>query len=329
MREPSRDYWLRRRVFVTGATGLLGSHLTRMLYDLGADVVALVRDSVPKSLLVSSGLIHKLAVVHGSLTDAPLLRRTLTEYEVQSVFHLGAQTIVSHAWANPLETFEANIRGTYALLDAARAYGRCEEVIVASSDKAYGAQESLPYTEASPMQGTAPYDVSKSCVDLISRAYAHTYQMPVGVTRLANLFGEGDLNFNRLIPGTIRSVLLAEPILIRSDGTMQREYLYVENGAAAYLVFAEDLRAKGLGGEAINVGHGYPLSVLEVVEAIKRAANAPEAEVRILNEARAEIQAQWLDATRAHEVLGWQPRYTFEEGLERTIGWYKAHLGLG
>ena len=293
---------------------------------MGAEIIALVRDRVPRSLLVSSGLCDKITVIEGTLCDEPLIRRTLTEYEVQSVFHLAAQTIVSYAYANPLETFEVNVAGTYKVLEACRAYGRCEEIIVASSDKAYGAQEKLPYTEDSPMQGTAPYDVSKSCVDLIARSYARTYAMPVGVTRLANLYGAGDLNFNRLIPGTIRSCLLGEPILIRSDGTMQREYLYVGNGAEAYLIFAEALREKELAGQALNFGHGVPLSVLDVVQAIKRVGGFAEAEVRILNEAKAEIQAQWLDATRAREVLDWEPRYSFEEGLAETVGWYKETL---
>ena len=326
MREPQPAFWQRRRVFVTGATGLLGAHIVRLLHEMGADVVALIRDRVPRSLLVSSGLCDKITVVTGTLADEPLIRRTLTEYEVQTAFHLAAQTIVPYAYANPLETFEVNVAGTYKLLEACRAYGRAEEIIVASSDKAYGAQEKLPYLEDAPMQGTAPYDVSKSCVDLIARSYAHTYSLPVGVTRLANLYGAGDLNFNRLIPGTIRSCLLGEPILIRSDGTMQREYLYVGNGAEAYLVFAEALREKGLAGQALNFGHGAPMSVLEVVEAIKRVGGFADAEVRILNEAKAEIQAQWLDATKAAEILDWQPRFSFEEGLAETIGWYRGTL---
>ena len=326
MREPQPSFWQRRRVFVTGGTGLLGAHVVRLLYDLGAEVVAFVRDRVPRSLLVSSGLCDKITVVEGTLTDEPLLRRALTEYEVQTVFHLAAQTIVSYAYSNPLETFEVNVAGTYKLMEACRDYGRCEEIMVASSDKAYGAQERLPYTEDSPMQGTAPYDVSKSCVDLIARSYAHTFAMPIGVTRLANLYGAGDLNFNRLIPGTIKSCLLGEPILIGSDGTMQREYLYVGNGAEAYLIFAEALREKGLAGQAMNFGHGVPLSVLEVVEAIKRVGGFAETEVLILNEAKAEIQAQWLDATRARQMLGWEPRYSFEEGMAETIGWYKGTL---
>jgi CDP-glucose 4,6-dehydratase len=325
---PAADFWRRRRVLVTGATGLLGSHLVRALVDRGADVVAVVRDAVPPSLLVSSGLLDRVMVVHGSVTDQPLLQRALVEYEIRSVFHLAAQTIVPYALANPVETMDVNIGGTYRLLEACRLYGRCEEIVVASSDKAYGRQETLPYVEDLPMQGTYPYDVSKSCADLIARAFAHTYGLPIAVTRLANLYGPGDLNFSRLIPGTIRSLLLGEPILIRSDGTLQREYLYVENGAEAYLTLAEQVRSGGLGGNAFNFGQGGPLSVLEVVAAIKQVMGKTDAEVRVLNEpgAKAEIQAQWLDATRARNVLGWEPEWTFEEGLERTVPWYREYL---
>ena len=326
MRDLAPDFWQRRRVLVTGATGLLGSHMVQTLDDLHADVVVLMRDDVPHSLLISSGLVQRVTVVRGSLMDFALLRRVLAEYEIQTTIHLAAQTIVSYAYSNPLETFDVNIAGSYRLLEACRQYGNCEEVLVASSDKAYGAQEHLPYTEASPMRGTAPYDVSKSCVDLIARAYAHTYSLPVVVTRLANLFGPGDMNFTRLIPGTIRSLLLGEPIVIRSDGTMQRDYLYVKSGVQAYLTLAEDIQKRGLAGQAYNFGQGYPLSVSEVVDKIKALAGLPEAEVTVLSEARAEIQAQWLDSTRARETLGWEPRWGFEEGLQETIPWYRSNL---
>jgi CDP-glucose 4,6-dehydratase len=328
MREPDPAFWQRRRVLVTGSSGLLGSHLTALLHRLGAEVIALVRDRLPRSLLVSTGLIDQVTVVNGSVTDQALLQRVLVEYEVQSVFHLAAQTIVGHALANPVETMDVNIGGTYRLLEACRSYGGCGEIVVASSDKAYGQQEELPYRESFPMQGRYPYDVSKSCADLIARAYAATYSLPVTVTRLANLYGPGDLNFNRLIPGTIRSILLGEPVLVRSDGTLQREYLFVENGALGYLLLAEQMQEKGLGGEAFNFGQGGPLTVLEVVSAIKGVLEVPEAEVRILDEVEAEIQAQYLDSTKAHEVLGWQPQWNFEQGLERTVPWYREYLGL-
>ncbi len=326
MQAPSAEFWRRRRVLVTGATGLLGAHLVRLLLDLGADVIAVIRDAVPPSLLIGSGMVDRITVVHGSVTDQSLLHRTLVEYEVQTVLHLAAQTLVTHALANPVETLDVNIGGTYRLLEACRLYGNCGEIVVASSDKAYGQQVTLPYIEDLPMQGTYPYDVSKSCADLIARCFAHTYELPVVVTRLANLYGPGDLNFSRLIPGTIRSLLLGEPVLIRSDGTLQREYLYVENGAQAYVRLAEEVRRQELSGQAFNFGQGGPLSVLEVVEAVKRVTDLPDAEVRILAEARAEIQAQWLDAGKARRVLGWEPTWTFEQGLERTVPWYRDYL---
>ena len=328
MRQPDPAFWQRRRVLVTGATGLLGSHVTKLLHSLGAEVVVLVRDLLPRSLLVSSGLIDKVIVVNGSVTDQPLLHRLLVEYEVQSVFHLAAQTLVTHALANPVETMDVNIGGTYRLLEACRLYGCCGEILVASSDKAYGQQDELPYRESFPIQGRYPYDVSKSCADLIARSFAATYGLPVAVTRLANLYGPGDLNFNRLIPGGIRSLLLGEPVIIRSDGTLQREYLFVENGALGYVLLAEQLAEKKLGGEAFNFGQGGPLTVLEVVDALKKVLGVPEAEVRVLDEVKAEIQAQYLDSTKARETLDWSPPWSFEQGLERTIPWYREYLGL-
>ena len=328
MRQPDPAFWQRRRVLVTGATGLRGSHVTKLLHSLGAEVVVLVRDILPRSLLVSSGLIEQVIVVNGSVTDQPLLQRVLVEYEVQSVFHLAAQTLVTHALANPVETMDVNIGGTYRLLEACRLYGGCREILVASSDKAYGQQDELPYREGFAMQGRYPYDVSKSCADLITRSFAATYGLPVAVTRLANLYGPGDLNFNRLIPGGIRSLLLGEPVIIRSDGTLQREYLFVENGALGYVLLAEQLAEKKLGGEAFNFGQGGPLTVLEVVDALKKVLGVPEAEVRVLDEVKAEIQAQYLDSTKARETLDWSPPWSFEQGLERTIPWYREYLGL-
>jgi CDP-glucose 4,6-dehydratase len=327
MREPSPRFWQRRRVFVTGATGLLGSHLVQQLLDMNAEVVALLRDTVPRSLFAVAGMAERVTVVRGSVTDEPLLRRILVEYEVQTTFHLAAQTLVTHAYNNPVETFDVNVGGTCRLLEACRVYGACTEVIVAASDKAYGQQDQLPYTEASPMQGSYPYDASKSCADLIARCYATTYGLPVAVTRLANLFGPGDLNFNRIIPGTIRSVLLGEPIVVRSDGTPRREYVFVGDGARAYLIVAEDLQSKGLAGEAFNFGLGYPLTVLEVVNAIKQAAGKPDIMVDVRGEAKAEIDAQWMDSTKARTQLSWEPRWSFERGLAQTVPWYRERVG--
>jgi CDP-glucose 4,6-dehydratase len=326
MREPNPTFWRGRRVFVTGASGLLGSHMVRELIEMGAEVTALMRDMVPRSMLVHSGLVSKVNTVRGAITDGQLVHRILVEYQIQSVFHLAAQTQVTYAQADPIETFDVNIAGTYQVMDACRLYGSCTEIIAASSDKAYGQQKDLPYTEKSPLLGSYVYDASKSCTDIITRSYATAFGLPTAVTRLANLFGPGDLNFDRIVPGTARSVLRHEPIVIRSDGTPQREYIYVGDGVRAYLILSEDIQAKKLAGQAFNFGLGHPTTVLEVVAAIKKAAGKPDVPVQILGQAKGEIDAQWMDSSKAREQLGWEPRWSFEQGLEQTIPWYEEYL---
>jgi len=319
--------WRYRRVFVTGATGLLGSAMVEELVRLGAEVTLLLRDWVPSSRLIRSGLFEQVQVVHGELEDADLLLRALNEYEIDSVFHLGAQTIVGTATRSVVSTFEANIRGTWNVLEACRICSRrVERVVVASSDKAYGAHEQLPYTEATPLQGRSPYEVSKSCADLIAFSYHHTYQVPVAVTRCGNLFGPGDLNFNRLIPGTIRSVLRGERPEVRSDGTLVRDYFYVRDAVTAYLALAERLPGAGCSGEAFNFGNETPLSVLEVVDRILRTMGRPELEPIIRNQASDEIARQYLDCSKARTRLGWSPAHSFESGLAETIAWYRQAL---
>lgn len=326
MREPNPGFWRGRRVFVTGASGLLGSHIVGELVGMGAEVTALMRDMVPRSLLVRSGLTDRINVVRGAITDGQLLQRILVEYQIESVFHLAAQTQVTYAQADPVETFDVNITGTYQLMDACRLYGACTEIIAASSDKAYGQQQDLPYTERSPLLGSYVYDASKTCTDIITRSYATAFGLPTAVTRLANLFGPGDLNFDRIVPGTTRSALRDEPIIIRSDGTPQREYIYVGDGVRAYLMMAEDIQAKSLAGEAFNFGLGHPLKVLEVVDAIKAVAAKPDVPVEILGQAKGEIDAQWMDSSKAREQLSWEPKWTFAGGLEQTIPWYGEYL---
>ena len=326
MREPNPTFWRGRRVFVTGASGLLGSHMVRELIEMGAEVTALMRDMVPRSMLVHSGLLSKVNTVRGAITDGQLVHRILVEYQIQSVFHLAAQTQVTYAQADPIETFDVNIAGTYQVMDACRLYGSCTEIIAASSDKAYGQQKDLPYTENSPLLGSYVYDASKTCTDIITRSYATAFGLPTAVTRLANLFGPGDLNFDRIVPGTARSVLRQEPIVIRSDGTPQREYIYVGDGVRAYLILSEDIQTRKLAGQAFNFGLGQPSTVLEVVDAIKKAAGKPEVPVQILGQAKGEIDAQWMDSSKAREQLGWEPRWSFEQGLQQTIPWYEEYL---
>jgi CDP-glucose 4,6-dehydratase len=322
-------FWKNRRVFVTGPTGLLGSWLVEELLGRGAEVTCLVRDWVPRSRLNESDTMLRVNVVHGEMEDFALLLRALNEYEIDTVFHLGAQTIVGTASRSPLSTFESNIRGTWNLLEACRGCAKLiERVVVASSDKAYGAHDRLPYTEDTPLQGRYPYDVSKSCTDLIALSYFHTYGTPVAVTRCGNLFGGGDLNFNRLIPGTIRSVLQDERPIVRSDGTFVRDYFYVRDAVNAYLQLAERLPDERFVGQAFNFGTETPLSVLDLVNRILTLLDQPSLIPIILNEANHEIPKQYLDCSKAKRMLGWEPGYSLEEGLLETSDWYRNYLGL-
>ncbi len=320
------SFWKQRNVFVTGATGLLGAWLVEALLQRGAVVACLVRDWVPRSRLAAEGLMARCNVVRGELEDLDLLVRALNEYEIDSVFHLGAQAIVGTASRSPLSTFEANVRGTWNLLEACRGCPRLlQRVVMASSDKAYGAHERLPYTEETPLQGRFPYDASKSCADLIAFSYYHTFAVPLAVTRCGNLFGGGDLNFNRLIPGTIRSALQGEPPVIRSDGKYVRDYFYVKDAVSAYLLLAEGLPDPRFAGQAFNFGTETPVSVLDMVQIILRLMNRTDLEPRILNEASQEIRQQYLDCAKAREELRWRPQYNLEAALVETIAWYRRH----
>lgn len=323
------NFWRHRNVLVTGATGLLGSWMVEELVNRGANVVCLIRDWVPRSKLVYSGLLDRINVVRGDLEDYTLLVRAINEYEVRTVFHLGAQTIVGTASRSPLSTFEANIRGTWNVLEACRqCSGLIEQIVVASSDKAYGSHEHLPYTEDFPLQGRYPYDVSKSCTDLLAFSFFHTYQLPVSVTRCGNLFGGGDLNFNRLIPGTILSALKDEAPIIRSDGKFVRDYFYVPDAVYAYLQLAEMMSDEQFVGQAFNFGHEKPLSVLELVDIILKLMEKTSLEPVILNQASHEIREQYLDCSKAKRMMKWRPRYTLEEALRETIEWYREWSGI-
>jgi CDP-glucose 4,6-dehydratase len=323
--EASTDFWRDRSVFVTGGTGLCGSWLVSRLIELGANVVAVVRDWPAGSELVRSGNAGAATLVHGDVRDQALMERICGDYEVEVVFHLAAQTIVPVANRNPVETYDTNIRGTWSVLEAARRSPKIQAVIVASSDKAYGPQTSLPYTEATPLQAVEPYDVSKACADLISRQYANTFGVPVAVTRSGNFFGGGDLNWSRVVPGTARSIIRGAPPVVRSDGTPIRDYLYVEDVVEAYLLLAEGVSVGKLVGEGVNISYEQPLSVLEMIGRIT-AALGSDLEPVIENNATHEIQDQFLDATLLREALGWQPRFSFETGVERTVSWYRTHL---
>jgi CDP-glucose 4,6-dehydratase len=306
------SFWQDRPTFVTGATGLLGSSLVRRLLDEGADVTCLIRDWVPQSELVRTGLLERVKVVRGDIVEQALLERALGEYEIDTVFHLAAQTIVQIANRSPSSTFETNIKGTWSLLEACRRSSTVKQIVVASSDKAYGDHEELPYDENQPLQGRHPYDVSKSCADLIAQAYASTYGLPVAVTRCGNFYGGGDLNWNRLVPGTIRSLLRNQRPVIRSDGSYIRDYFYVEDGAAANILLAERLSANPkLRGEAFNFSNELQVPVLELVRRISEIMGS-ELEPEIRDEARNEIHHQYLSAKKARHLLGWSPLFTLE-----------------
>jgi CDP-glucose 4,6-dehydratase len=305
---------------------LVGSWLVRRLVGAGADVVCLVRDWVPQSELVRTRWIERVKVVRGDIRDRELLERTLGEYEIDTVIHLAAQTIVTIANRNPLSTFETNVAGTWNLMEACRRSPKVKQVVVASSDKAYGDQEKLPYAENTPLQGQHPYDVSKSAADLIAHSYAISFETPVVITRCGNFYGGGDLNWNRIVPGTIRSVLRGQPPVIRSDGQFVRDYFYVEDGAAVYMLLAEQLaNHPEYRGEAFNFSYGSQVTVLALVQRILKRMKVDLQPV-ILNGASNEIRKQTLNADKAHQKLGWRPLFNLDEGLDRTIAWYREFL---
>jgi CDP-glucose 4,6-dehydratase len=329
-RRPSsgREFWQDRPTLVTGATGLVGGWLVKRLVAAGADVVCLIRDWVPQSELVRASLLAQVNIVRGDVCDQRILERILGEYEVDTVIHLAAQTIVTIANRNPVSTFRTNILGTSGLLEASRRSPMVKQIVIASSDKAYGDQEQLPYHETAPLQGRHPYDASKSCADLIAHTYAVTYGLPVVITRCGNFYGGGDLNWNRIVPGTIRSVLRARRPVIRSDGKSIRDYFYVEDAAAGYMLLAEKLAENpALRGEAFNFSNEAQLTVMELVRLILRLMDSTlEPEVR--NEATNEIRHQYLSAAKARETLGWQPLYSLEQSLELTINWYRDFFDM-
>jgi CDP-glucose 4,6-dehydratase len=321
------DYWSGRNVFVTGATGIVGSWLINELLAVGASVVALVRDADPQSELFRSRDIERVSVVTGALEDAGTLARAINTHEIEIVFHLGAQTIVISAQRSPLETFESNIRGTYNLLEACRLHQETiSGIVIASSDKAYGENPNLPYTEDNPLRGRHPYEVSKSCADLIAQSYQHTYALPVAIARCGNIYGGGDLNWSRIVPGTIRSLLHGERPIIRSDGNYVRDYIYVKDIVHAYLCLAECLGDHQVRGQAFNFSAESPLTVISLVMTLQKLMACKHLEAQILSCAEGEIPEQHLSAAKAREMLGWMPHYSLERGLSETIDWYRSFL---
>lgn len=325
---PTEGFWRHRPVAVTGATGFLGSHLTAMLHELGANIVILARDETPLTPIATHWR-DAVWTVRGDVEDALIVERMLAEYEVRTVFHLAAQSQVGVANRDPASTWSANIMGTATVLEASRRASTVEQIVTASSDKAYGTQPDLPYDEEMPLLAQNPYDVSKACSDLIATSYALTFDLPVCVTRCGNFFGPGDLNWRRVVPGVIRDILEGRRPVIRSDGTLIRDYLYVVDGVLAYLQLAEAMADDvDLRGEAFNFSTETPVSVLDLVARLQMAAGS-HLEPDIQGTARHEIPAQHLSAAKARKMLGWEARHTLDEGLAKTVAWYREYLSGG
>jgi len=320
--EKREKFWEDRRVFVTGANGFLGSWLTEKLVEKKAKVVALIRDQLPYSKFNTSGIVSKVTVVNGRLEDYELIERVLNEYEIDTCFHLGAQTLVETAVRAPLSTFESNIKGIWNILEAVRKIDTVKRLVLASSDKAYGSSNKLPYSEDDCLRGLHPYDVSKTCADLIAQAYYNTYGLPVVITRCGNIYGGGDLNFSRIIPGTIKSAVFDEAPVLRSDGTYLRDYIYVKDVVDAYMTLAENIEWKKVKGQAFNIGTETPISVLELVNKILTLCGKKYLKPVIKNEAVHEIKRQYLSCEKIRNILGWKYKYDLDKGLRETIKWY-------
>ena len=319
----SRSYWKNRNVLVTGANGFLGSWISKRLVEEGANVICFIRDALPKSFFQLSGTVDKVVIAHGALEDYFSVERVLNEFEVDFCFHLAAQAIVGTAERFPLSTYESNIRGTWNVLEGVRRNSRVQGLVLASSDKVYGSKEKLPYTEREALGGVNPYDVSKVCADLLAQSYFHTYGIPVGIARSGNFYGPGDLNFSRIVPGTIRSLISNQEPVIRSDGTYLRDYFYVEDAAAAFLTLGENLHKDSIKGQAFNFGTEAPTQVIEVVRQLIELSGNKHLKPVILNQAVHEIKAQYLSCRKARELLGWKHTTDLKKGLAKSYSWYR------
>jgi len=317
------NFWNERRVLITGGAGFLGAWIIKKLVEKDAHVTALIRDHDKNSNLYIMGLHNKINIVWGKLEDYPLILRALNEHETETIFHIAAQAIVTTALRIPLQTFESNIRGTYNILEAVRHSEMVKRTIIASSDKAYGTHNKLPYSEEAQLIGEFPYDVSKSCADLIAQSYFKTYGLPIGITRCGNFYGGGDLNFDRIVPGTIKSLIFNKNPIIRSDGTFLRDYFYIEDAANAYITLAENLDRKDIVGQAFNFGTGKSTSVLDIVNKIIQISGKTHLKPIILNTVKSEIKEQYLDCSKAKGLLNWTVKSDLEKNLKKTYQWYE------
>lgn len=321
--------WAFENVLVTGATGFVGGNLAAELVRRGAHVVTVERDRRAMNSLKALGIYDNVSIAHGDIADEAFMARVFNEFEITTAFHLAAQAIVGTASRSPLSTFKSNIQGTWSVLDGARQAGRVKALVVASSDKAYGTHEELPYKETHRLQGRFPYDASKVCTDILTLSYHTTYDLPVAITRNANTYGPADMNWSRLIPEAIRCALTGRVFEIRSDGKMQRDYFYVADAVNGYLLLAETLaKNPAVRGEAFNFGTGVPTEVLTVCSKIFEIVDNPDASLAVLNQAQNEIPAQYLDVSKAERMWGWKPSVGLDQGLKETVEWYAAHLGL-
>ena len=325
MAEIKNNFWNGRNAFVTGADGFVGSWLAKALADNGANVTVIVRDVKKASNLDVMQIRGKVNIVLGDIIDYKICGRIINEYEIDTCFHLAAQAIVGIANKSPLSTFESNIKGTWNILEACRMSSSVKRIVVASSDKAYGSQKNLPYTEESPLLGSYPYDASKACADILAQSYFKSYGLPISITRNANTYGGGDMNLSRIIPDMIISLLKDRQPVIRSDGTPERDYMYAKDAVHAYLTLAENIGRKGVAGEAFNFGSGKPVSVIQLYQKIASLLGK-SMKPKILGKATREIDRQYLSIEKAKRALKWQPKYSLGEGLAETIGWYKNYL---
>lgn len=324
----STSHWKGRNVLVTGANGFLGSWVSKRLAEEGANVICFIRDALPRSFFNSSGTVDRVVVAHGCLEDYLSMERVFNEFEVDFCFHLGAQAIVGTAERFPLSTYESNIRGTWNVLEAVRRDNRVKGLVIASSDKVYGTKEVLPYTEKDNLSGVSPYDVSKVCVDLLAQSYFHTYGVPLGIARSGNFYGPGDLNFSRIVPGTIRSLVSDQDPVIRSDGTYLRDYFYVEDAAQAFLALGEKLANDSIKGQAFNFGTETPTPVLDIVNQLIELSGKKHLKPVVLNQAAHEIKEQYLSCRKARELLGWRHTTDLKSGLAKSYSWYEEFFSL-
>jgi len=320
------EFWKGKNVFVTGADGFIGGWVAKGLVDAGANVTVIIRDLKRQpNALDFHGMRDKVTIVIGDISDYAVISRLLNEKSIDTIFHLAAQAIVGTANRSPISTFESNIKGTWTILEGARVTSTVKRVIVASSDKAYGDQKKLPYTEDQPLHGLFPYDASKVCADVLAQSYHASYGLPVCITRNANTYGGADGNMSRIVPDTVCSCLLGKELIIRSDGTLERDYMYVKDAVSAYLLLGENMHRKEIVGQAFNFGVGQPVTVIELFNSIIRLTGS-KIKPKILDQAKNEIKKQYLCVDKVKSLLSWKPAYTLDSGLKETIEWYHSYL---